>query len=178
MLDFPVQLLVFWLAIVFDLFLGEPPNAIHPVAWLGRGIVTFRHLAPKDGRWKPFLAGALFVICGGVAVAALGQFVNLALSTVSTHWAIIGEAIALKYTFSIRGLSRAGWQVQSALASNDMAGARRLLSWHLVSRDTSSLNESQVAAATIESLSENASDSYIAPFLCFAFGGLPGAMLY
>ena len=48
-----------------------------------------------------------------------------------------------------------------------------LLSWHLVSRDTSLLNERQVAAATIESLSENASDSCVAPWICYAIGGSP-----
>jgi adenosylcobinamide-phosphate synthase len=178
MSDFPVQLLVFWLAILFDLTFGEPPNAIHPVAWLGRVIAVFQRLAPKGGRWKPFLIGALFVIGGGAAMTALGLVLKFALTNVSTPWSILGEAVALKFTFSIRGLARAGFQVQSALASNDIAGARRFLSWHLVSRDTSSLNESQVAAATIESLSENASDSYIAPFLCFAIAGLPGALVY
>ena len=178
MSDFPLQLLVFWLAIVFDLLLGEPPNAVHPVAWLGRTIGAFQRIAPQQGRWKPLVMGALFVIGGATAVAAAGFLMQWVLSVCSTPVAVLGEAIALKLTFSIRGLARAGSQVQSALKSDDISSARRLLNWHLVSRNTSSLDESQVAAATIESLSENASDSYVAPFLCFALGGLPGAFVY
>jgi adenosylcobinamide-phosphate synthase len=52
------------------------------------------------------------------------------------------------------------------------------LSWHLVSRDTSTLDESRIAAATIESLAENTSDSAIAPLFWYAVAGLPGALVY
>ncbi len=178
MLELPNQLLVLWLAIVLDLLLGEPPNSIHPVAWLGRAILAFQRHAPKRGRWIPFTAGTLFVMAGLIATSAAGVFVHLLLSTLPYPFDVMGEAVALKYTFSIRGLARAGTEVQSALECGDLVGARRLLSWHLVSRDTSSLDESQVAAAAIESLSENASDSCIGPLLCFALGGLPGAFAY
>ncbi|MBI1895020.1 MAG: cobalamin biosynthesis protein [Acidobacteria bacterium] len=40
------------------------------------------------------------------------------------------------------------------------------------------LSKSQVAAATIESVSENASDAFVAPLLCYALAGLPGAFAY
>ena len=59
-----------------------------------------------------------------------------------------------------------------------MSEARRLTNWHLVSRDTSKLTESQVAAATIESVTENTSDSIIAPLFYYTLFGLPGAFAY
>ncbi len=47
-----------------------------------------------------------------------------------------------------------------------------------MSRDTTVLNASEISAATIESVAENASDSLVAPLLYYAIGGLPGALLY
>jgi adenosylcobinamide-phosphate synthase len=51
------------------------------------------------------------------------------------------------------------------------------LRW-LVSRDTAALDAPLLAAAAIESLAENASDSVVAPLLAYALAGLPGACAY
>ncbi|MCH7714232.1 MAG: cobalamin biosynthesis protein [Chloroflexi bacterium] len=48
----------------------------------------------------------------------------------------------------------------------------------LVSRDPSHLTPDQVAAATVESVSENMSDGFLGPWLAFALFGLPGAVAY
>lgn len=88
------------------------------------------------------------------------------------------EAALLKMTLSARGLTRAAGEVQSALEDNNLPEARRRLSWHLVSRDTSQLDASRVAAATIESVAENSSDGIVAPLFYYALGGLPAALAY
>ena len=48
----------------------------------------------------------------------------------------------------------------------------------LVSRDTAELDAPLLAAAAIESLAENASDSFVAPLLYYGLAGLPGACVY
>jgi adenosylcobinamide-phosphate synthase len=48
----------------------------------------------------------------------------------------------------------------------------------LVSRDRSNLTADLAAAAAIESLAENLSDSVVAPLFYYALFGLPGAALY
>jgi adenosylcobinamide-phosphate synthase len=88
------------------------------------------------------------------------------------------EAAALKSAFSLRGLTNAAGEVQAALAHDDLPKARRLVAWHLVSRDTAALDASQVAAAAIESVAENASDGVVAPLFYYALGGLPLALAY
>ena len=84
----------------------------------------------------------------------------------------------LKTTFSLRGLHRAAGDVEAALRADDLPEARRLLSWHLVSRETATLNAAQVAAAAIESVAENTSDGIIAPIFWYRTGGLPAALAY
>src|SRR5262249_14746630 len=46
------------------------------------------------------------------------------------------------------------------------------------SRDPSALDAPLVVAATVESVAENASDSFVAPLFYYALFGLPGAMAY
>ena len=64
------------------------------------------------------------------------------------------------------------------MAVDNLPEARRLLSWHLVSRNTSQLNIEEVAGAAIESLTENITDGLISPLLAYAVGGLPAAWGY
>ena len=68
--------------------------------------------------------------------------------------------------------------MQAALIDGDLGEARGLLGWHLVSRPTANLGEADVAAAAIESLAENLSDSVIAPGMWYLVGGLPALAAY
>jgi adenosylcobinamide-phosphate synthase len=86
--------------------------------------------------------------------------------------------LLLKPIFAYRGLRKAVKAVAKALANNNLTEARRLLSWHLVSRDTHELSEAEIAGAAIESLAENLADSLTAPLLAYAAGGLPAAWAY
>ena len=166
------------LALLLDLILGDLPNRYHPVAWMGAGIGMARRLAPRQGRWQPCLYGAVVVIGGAVLVGGIGVVVEEGLHLLSrpVYWLV--EAYVFKSTLALRGLVRAAHQVQEALAAGDLDRARHLVSWHLVSRDTTQLNSSQIAAATVESVAENASDGIIAPLLYYALGGLPAALAY
>ncbi|MBM3225141.1 MAG: cobalamin biosynthesis protein CobD [Candidatus Tectomicrobia bacterium] len=166
------------LACLLDLVLGDPPNRYHPVAWMGRSISMARRFAPP---WNPglaFLYGAGIVGAGVLLVGSLGLVVEASLQFLPLPWYWLAEACALKTTFALRGLARAALQVRAALLAGDLERARALLSWHLVSRDTSTLTSSQVAAATVESIAENASDGIVAPLLFYAIGGLPAALIY
>lgn len=166
------------LGLLYDVFFGDPPNRLHPVAWMGTCIGVARRLAPTGGRALPCLYGAM-VVCGGAfAVWEIGTVVVGVLRTLPLPVSWVLEACLLKTTFALRGLAQAATQVQVALAEGDVERARHLVAWHLVSRDTSQLTSSQVAAATVESVAENASDSLIAPLLYYVLGGLPAALAY
>lgn len=176
--EFPHNVMVLWTALALDFLLGEPPNSIHPVAWMGRLISVFYRRASKVGRVWPLLGGAAFAITGMIVIAMLALLAQNWLNTLAVPWEVLLEAVALKLTFSINGLARAGRIVRSALEGGDLSMARNLTSQHLVSRDTTTLSEPQVAAAAIESVSENASDSLVAPLFYYALFGLPGAYVY
>jgi adenosylcobinamide-phosphate synthase len=166
------------LALLLDVVLGDPPNRLHPVAWMGTCISRARRAAP---RWNPaleLLYGGGLVLGGVVVLVGLGLGLEALLRQLPWPWSWLAEACVLKTTFAVRGLVQAAQQVHAALEAGDLASARQWLSWHLVSRDTSTLAASQVAAATVESVAENASDGVIAPLLYYALGGLPAALAY
>lgn len=165
-------------ALLLDLLLGDPPNALHPVAWMGRGIGLARRLAPHRQPALALVYGAVLMLGGLLVVLILGLILETICDVLPWPWNWLGTACVLKTTFALRGLSRAAQQVQAALVAGDVAQARQWLAWHLVSRDTSALTASQVAAATVESVAENASDGVIAPLLCYAIGGVPLALAY
>jgi len=172
------QKLPLLLACSIDLWCGDPPNRYHPVAWMGSWIHRWQQRAPRQGPRKQFLYGTFLTLAGSTLVGGIGLLMQRGIRRLPfpLQWSV--EAAILKSTFSIRGLSQASQAVQEALESGELPLARHLVSWHLVSRDTAQLNASQVAAATIESLAENASDGIIAPLLFYRFGGLPAALIY
>src|SRR5262249_48060404 len=171
------RLIPLLLALLLDLVLGDLPNRYHPVAWMGAGIGVAQRLAPQ-GRWQRCLYGAVVVIGGAVLVGVIGVVIEEALHLLPRPVYWLAEAYVFKTTLALRGLVRAAQQVQEALVAGELDRARHLVSWHLVSRDTSQLNASQVAAATVESVAENAADGVIAPLVYYALGGLPAALAY
>ena len=173
---FAINSLVLLLAVTLDRLLPEPPVTIHPVVWMGKGIEALKRFAPK-GSGAAFSYGCLivFVIVGmscGVAWLAAA-----ALMSVGTWAYVIGGTLILRITFTLRGLASAAHRTQHALVEGSLDEARDSLN-SLVSRDATSLTPSLVAASAIESVAENTTDSYIAPWMAFSLFGLPGAVAY
>ena len=167
---------VLGLALALDLAMGEYPSALHPVVWMGRCISFLEARAPRAGRFRQLAWGALMSLAVP-ALFAVGAALLLA-GARRLGWAGVPvEALALKSTFALRELGRAGARVRDALRRGAVGEAREGLR-ALCSRDPSQLGPPRLAAAAVESLAENASDSVVAPMFWFLLLGLPGAFAY
>ncbi len=164
------------LALGLDVVVGEPPAAIHPVVGIGQLAAVMERRAP-GGAWQRLVYGALSV--GGIVSASVfaGDRVLRAMARAHPLPRLLILAWLLKTTFALRSLSLAAQAVQVALQRDDLDGARAALR-SLVSRDVSRLGPALLAAAAIESVAENASDSLVAPLLYYMVGGLPSALAY
>jgi adenosylcobinamide-phosphate synthase len=109
--------------------------------------------------------------------AAAAYFAAQGLQNIHDLAYILGAAVLLKSTFAVRMLHRAAARVRTQLLQGDIVQVRSDLR-ALVSRDVSTLTPQQSAAAAVESVSENVTDSFIGPWLAFALFGLPGAVAY
>lgn len=156
------------IALLADALLGDPPNRWHPVVLLGGWMRLGERQAPQGDAAR--LGWGAAWLAGGIALTGATT------ALLPRHGLLQG--LAASTLLAYRGLDRAVGEVQAALEAGDLDEARRLLSWHLVSRPTADLAAEEVAAAAIESLAENLSDSLVAPALAFLVGGLPGITIY
>jgi adenosylcobinamide-phosphate synthase len=171
-----LPLVTLLLAVAVDLTLGEPPNAVHPVVWMGRAVTACERVAPSHGRIAPFVAGALMALGIPALFATAAVLVE---SSLREHvlLGVVVDAVLFKTTFALRALGRAARILRDAVQQGRIDEARAGLR-ALCSRDPSALEAPALVAATIESVAENASDSFVAPLFWFALLGLPGAVFY
>ena len=163
-------------AAVLDLLLPEPPSAIHPVVWFGRSTSGLKRLAPR-GSVAAFVYGfGMVVAVVGIATIVAWIAMNL-LSLIHPAAYVVGGAALLRTTFALAGLKSAAYRTRRELADGRLVAARESLR-SLVSRDASTLTPPLVAAAAIESVAENTTDSVAGPWLAFALFGVPGAVAY
>lgn len=181
------------IALMTDLLAGEPPLHLHPTVRIGDYIKRLSHRAIEGGEGKDgvdgysresqrinLLLGSLISASGIAATAVIGTYLSRAIRGHSklVHAHHVMEGYALKHTLALRALLSAAREVECALRRDNLPEARRLLAWHLVSRDTTNLTQPQVISATIESISENLCDSFIAPLFYYRHAGLGGALAY
>lgn len=167
---------VFATALLLDLLFGEPPSRLHPVVWMGSLTSALQGLAPRSGAIRQLAFGGFvaafvpvtFSLASSVAVAGLGG---------GSMLGFVLAAVLLKTTFSLRALGEASAAVRTALVVGDLGAGREALR-SLCSRDPTGLGQVALVAATVESLAENASDSFVAPLFYYGLFGLPGAVFY
>ena len=165
------------LAIAFDLALGDPPNRLHPVAWMGRAIAAGRRLLCRSGRTRLLVGGAAVTLTvAGVAALAGAAIAHVAARLGSA--AILVEGAALSLLIAPRGLVGAARAVATPLGRGELDAARAALALHLVSRPTRTLAAEEVASAAVESVAENLTDALVAPLCFYALFGLAGAAAY
>ena len=150
-------------ALALDRFLGEYPAPLHPVVWMGGAISALERVAPRAGRalqlaWGAGVGLAIPALFGGAAWLACRAVRSSPLLSIAL------EALVLKSAFAVRALGEAGEAVAAPLRRGAVEEARAKLG-ALCSRDASQLEPPRLAAAAVESLAENTSDSVVAPLL-------------
>lgn len=167
-----LTLFIVIIAIVIDVIFGEPPAKIHPVVWMGKAIDFFKGYL-IDYRSK--ISGIILTFMV-VMIFTLATYVLLRLSAFNYILYILISSIILSTTFAIKVLLTSAENMKNDIDHN-IEKARKSMSY-LVSRNTMELNEEDLTSATIETLTENITDSIIAPlFYAFIFGVL-GAVVY
>ena len=171
------MLAILALALALDWSLGEPPNSVHPVFWMGK-LASFLEKggAPGSSAFQ-FIYGMSMTIWLSALFAAAAFYALVLLKGLGIVAYVIVGAALLKSSFSLQGLRRAALQVKERLSNDNLDGARHELR-SLVSRDTRDMSESLAVSATVESVAENICDSFVAPLFYFLFLGIPGAIAY
>lgn len=172
----PPEVLALLLALAIDLCFGEPPAPLHPVVWLGRYLGLGSKFLPGLQAPLAFAAGTLWWLSGAGLLASFVWLLQRQVASQAYWIQVIALALLLKPLFGFRVLLQEVAEVEKALARSLEEGRRRLS--RIVSRETERLSAAEVRESALESLSENLSDSVLAPLFWFFLGGLPAAALY
>ncbi|MEM7339718.1 MAG: adenosylcobinamide-phosphate synthase CbiB [Actinomycetota bacterium] len=146
--------------LVLDQILGEPPNAVHPVAVFGTAMTALERRIWADRR------------ANGVVYTGIGLTVGIGAGKLARS-----TALAVTVAVAARELRRVAAAIGDQAADGDLDAARATLP-SLVGRDPSELDGSGIASAVIESLAENAVDAMVAPVFWGVVVGAPGALGY
>ncbi|MGY1639576.1 cobalamin biosynthesis protein [Geodermatophilus sp. SYSU D00703] len=154
-----------------DLLLADPRRG-HPVAGFGRAAGALERRVWRDSRAAGAgYAAVLVAATAGLGVvvdrATRGRPVSRALATATATWAVLGGT----------SLGRAATAMAAQLDAGDLPAARALLPT-LAGRDPRSLDEGELARATVESVAENTADAAVAPLFWGAVAGVPGLLAY
>lgn len=163
---------ILFVALVLDRIIGDPNwlyrHVSHPVVWIGRMIDyadhRFNHGANR--RMKGMVLVLLLVLsalCIGFIVHVLPDYGLLELGVV---FSLLAHRSLIDHVYAVE------------LALRESLERGRLAVAKIVGRDTSSMDESTVCRASIESAAENFSDGLIAPVFWYVAFGLSGLLIY
>ena len=154
------------IAYVLDLVFGEFEKLKflkHPIIFMGDYIKWFEKRFYKDS-----------VLRGGFLTISLVAVVFVITSFLSMIDNIFIQGFLASFTLASKMLYDS---VKDIVSSDDLDVKKQKISY-LVSRDTSSMNNSDVNKAAIETYGENLSDGVIAPLFYLLCFGIVGAFVY
>ena len=156
---------------LLDSAIGDP-GRLHPVAGYGTAAGALERRVYRPHR----RAGAVFTtIAVGVPVLAA-----IAASRMTRRHPAARFAVTAAATWTVLGgrtLRREARIMAGYLETGDLPAARGRLN-HLCGRDPSTLDEPELARATVESVAENTSDAVVAPLVWGALLGPAGLLGY
>jgi adenosylcobinamide-phosphate synthase len=167
-------------ALVIEYFIGYPQSlqrAIgHPVEWIGKLIAYLDEglndpdSEDNDQRNQGIFAVVALCIAVGVPAFLLERLL------LSFHYGWIINTLLATAFIAQKSLRDHVTAVARTLPQSIVAARKEVAK--IVGRDPSTLDESGVAKAALESLAENTADGITAPIFWFAIAGLPGIVIY
>lgn len=166
-------------AVMLDVFCGDPRWFPHPVRLMGRMITWYERgiRCLVFGRTGEVVAGAALAVgLPAIWYAASYWLLELCLSAHEMIGTLM--EVLLAYTaLAARDLSDHAVVVGRALDAQSLDEARGAVA-HIVGRDTADLSEPDIVRATVETIAESTSDGVIAPLFYLVIGGPPLALAY
>jgi adenosylcobinamide-phosphate synthase len=164
------------LAVLLDLFFGDPVYRWHPVRLIGTSLHLTEHGLRRLGA-DGYTGGVmLFIILGVCWVGTV--CVVLTVVAERSLWVARGLHIFFLYSLLALGdLMRHVSRIEDSVRRGDLASAHLAVS-RLVGRDTAPMDGAACRRAAVESLSENLVDGFTSALFWYVVGGLPILVLF
>lgn len=173
-----MNILSIYIGYVADLIVGDPYSFPHPVRFIGK-LINFtqgiiRKVFKSDKKLK-FGGFILWFITVGITYLITYAIVKL--FSFSGLLSVVVNGFIIYTTLATKCLKDEALKIYNVLKTGDIEKSRTQLSY-IVGRDTTTLSESEIIRATVETVAENTVDGIIAPMFYAFIGGAPLAMVY
>lgn len=173
-----MNILSIYIGYVADLIVGDPYSFPHPVRFIGKlinftqGIIRKVFKSDKQLKFGGFI---LWFITVGITY--LITYAILKLFSFNGLLSVVVNGFIIYTTLATKCLKDEALKIYNVLETGDIEKSRTQLSY-IVGRDTTTLSESEIIRATVETVAENTVDGIIAPMFYAFIGGAPLAMVY
>ncbi|MDA3940877.1 MAG: adenosylcobinamide-phosphate synthase CbiB [Spirochaetia bacterium] len=163
------------IAIALDLVIGDPVTYIHPVRLIGNLILkieNFLYNISFSKRVTGFIGVSI-----SLGTVLIIFFILYNLTSFIPYGKEVFTVLVFYSTIAIKDLVVHGMRVKKALDNDNILLARKSAGM-ILSRDIDKLSPDKIITGTVESMSENSSDSIIAPIFWGLIFGPAGALAY
>lgn len=173
-----MNILSIYIGYVADLIVGDPYSFPHPVRFIGKlinftqGIIRKVFKSDKQLKFGGFI---LWFITVGITYLITYAIVKL--FSFSGLLSVVVNGFIIYTTLATKCLKDEALKIYNVLKTGDIEKSRTQLSY-IVGRDTTTLSESEIIRATVETVAENTVDGIIAPMFYAFIRGAPLAMVY
>ncbi|ABR56289.1 cobalamin biosynthesis protein CobD [Methanococcus aeolicus Nankai-3] len=173
--------IILFLSIIIDRIFGELPEKIHPTVWIGNIISFFEKILKSThskNKYKDFIFGTLTTISVLFIVFGAIYGVEILINNIQNIYIkYIVYSFLISTTIGYKSLLQFSKTPLNHIKNKDIESAKKSVQC-IVSRNTDKLDTKHILSASIESASENITDSIIAPLFYAIFFGLEGAFIY
>ena len=178
--------LIVVLALLIDRFIGEVPNAIHPLRWMGNLLGAIDRRIRNRGTRMTSVLGFLsyllvFILFSGIGllITTLCRYYvsDIVSPEVGEVLWIIASAFIFKISFAIFSFRKHCDPIRKDLDEGRVEDAAAKVQM-IVSRNTKGMDAEHIASSCCETVSENLVDSVYSPVLYFGLFGIPGAVMF
>ena len=178
--------LIVVLALLIDRFIGEVPNAIHPLRWMGNLLGAIDRRIRNRGTRMTSVLGFLSYLLVFILFSGIG----LLITTVCRYYVsdivspevgevlwIVASAFIFKISFAIFSFRKHCDPIRKDLDEGRVEDAAAKVQM-IVSRNTKGMDAEHIASSCCETVSENLVDSVYSPVRYFGLFGIPGAVMF
>jgi len=163
------------IAIILDIVIGDPVTSVHPVRVIGNLIKKIEILLYNRNLSKK-VSGFIGVFFALSTVLIIYLFFYQ-IASFFPYGKEVFSVFVYYSAIAIKDLAAHGLRVKKALDINNISLARKNAGM-ILSRDIDNLPIEKIITGTVESMSENSSDSIIAPIFWGLILGPAGALIY
>ena len=178
--------LIVVLALLIDRFIGEVPNSIHPLRWMGNLLGAIDRRIKNRGTRMTSVLGFLSYLLVFILFSGIGLFLttlcryyvsDLISPEVGEVLWIVVTAFIFKISFAIFSFRKHCDPIRKDLDEGRVEDAAAKVQM-IVSRNTKGMDAEHIASSCCETVSENLVDSVYSPVLYFGLFGIPGAVMF